>query len=50
MWIIGLGFNNCEYPLIVVGYEKRDHFAQNAIFCLFFKLSPFQGLASDLIC
>ena len=30
----------------MVGYEKRDHFAQNAIFWHFFKLSPFQGLKS----
>ena len=26
--------------IIVVGYEKRDNFAQNAIFLTFFKLLP----------
>ena len=32
--------------IIVVGYEKMDNFAQNAIFLPFFKLLPFQGLES----
>ena len=35
-----------SYYNVMTGYEKRDHFAQNAIFLAFFKLSPFQGFKS----